>query len=84
MERTGLPNDLWINVANFSSVSLRMIADAAVAIAVRFGRLTVYRESAGFLNWCRTVKPALVTYTALLVKVATHPLLHNSDMLISL
>ena len=85
MERTGLSNDLWINVANFSSVSLRRIADAAVAvaIAVRFGRLTVHRESAGSFSWCRTVKPALVTCTALLVKVATYPLLHNSDILIS-
>ena len=85
MERTGLPNDLWMNVANFSSVSLRRIADAAVAvaIAVRFGRLTVHRESTGSLSWCRTVKPSLVTCTVLLMKVATHPLLHNSDMLIS-
>lgn len=76
---------MWMNVANSSSVSLRGIADAAVAvaIAVRLGRLTVHRESAGSLSWCRTVKPSLVTCTALLVKVATHPLLHNSDMLIS-
>ena len=66
-------------------MSLRRIADAAVAvaIAVRFGRLTVHRESVGSFSWCRTEKPALMTCTALLVKVATYPLLHNSDILIS-
>ena len=80
MERTGLPSAVCIKVANAASVSLRRIADADVAF-VGGTSWTFHKWSDFSFPWCRTVRPSLVTCTSSLVKVAMHPLLQSSDIL---
>ena len=70
-----------MKVANDLSVSLRKIADPAVA-ALPAGRCTCHSESAECLALCKTVLPSFVTCTLSVVNVATQLLLHSSNMLV--
>ena len=71
-----------MNVAKDASVLLRRIADADVA-SIGVGSSTFHKCSNLSLPWCNTVRPSLVICTSSFVNVATHPLLHGSDMLTS-